>query len=185
MKNVLVCIVLYEEFDSECLSYILDKTKSDNYKLNIVIFNLIKDWSNKSSFEDSGFDIITVENSDAKKIDSLILELIKSRGIYCFTKIKCGGSTVKIEPLDNYIDKFNLELFEDANIGCIFSDNYISGVLCHKKSMPTQITDLDIFFVNASSFTECSSSDNPYGVIMNSMICRYIPIPTYKIDYYE
>jgi hypothetical protein len=147
---------------------------SDNFNIKIVIFDLTKE-----GYYNPSYKTIKLSEVNASSVESYILDIIKSEDIYCFTKIKCD-STLKVEPVDKYIDKFNLGLFEDSNIGCIFSDNYTLGVLCHKKSMPVKITDSDLFFIRSSSFTEHSNSDNAYSNIISSMISRYIPKANYN-----
>lgn len=182
MKNVLVCILLRNTFDKTRVSNIISKTKSDKYNVKIVIFDMTDD--EVPSTEYQSLDIVRVEDKTKKGVETHILRLIKEHDSICFTRIECSQYT-KVEPLDRYIDLFNLEMFNDQNIGCIFSDSYINGALRHKRSFPIEIDpNRDVYFISSSSFTEnWSDSSDTENAVISSLISRYLPIPTYKIEH--
>ena len=180
MKNVLVCILLRNTFDTDRVSDIISKTKSDMYNVKTVLFDMTDDEIRSEEY--LSIDIIRVEDKTQKGVENHVLELIKKHDTFCFTKIECSQYT-SVEPIDGYIDMSNLDMFDDQNIGCIFSDNYVSGVIKHKKSFPVELDkSRDIYFLSSLSFTEnWSESRDVEDDIISSTISRYLPIPTYKI----
>ena len=181
MKNILVNIVYRQEDYKDNILDIISKCRSENYDvyINICDYTLKKDANSLDlsaiESDSNNVNVLELDYEDLSDHDRKIFQLVDSKEFLAVIDLDAS-----VQSEDNFIDDLEVNVLEDNNYGCVYSDFYSktkSGkkIYIYQKSFPFVSNAVPLVAFSVENYVKNINEENIKGMILSNLISRHIP----------